>query len=263
MSTGTDPFSGTNTRNLLQHVFVPKIVSGAGSYEVKLDMVNVDTLYVTGDIVGPTGSYWNPSGGGGGSTGPTGPTGPQGVPGIDADTGSTGPTGDTGSTGDTGYTGDTGPTGDTGYTGDTGPTGEKGDTGPTGEKGDTGPTGPTGEKGDTGPGGSGVASLVGTLPFNLVPGDAIACNFTSYGSGIYSVFIQTTPVSARSFSTTVYYNSVGPIYYGGSNGIDLSLSNQYLIFYQDPSLTNQFILRNLSITDTIAGNIYIYRIANI
>lgn len=64
MSTGTDPFSGTNTRNLLKHVFAPKIVDGSGGgYDVKIDMLNVDNIYVTGDVVGPTGSYWTNVGG--------------------------------------------------------------------------------------------------------------------------------------------------------------------------------------------------------
>ena len=126
---GSDPFSNTNTRNLLQHVFSPKIVGVTGSgYAVKLDVINVDNLYVSGDVYGPTGSYWNHSGGCGGS-GLTGETG---------STGATGYTGETGSTGATGYTGETGPTGPTGYTGETGPTG------PTGYTGETGATGYTG-----------------------------------------------------------------------------------------------------------------------
>ena len=54
MATGTDPFSGSNTRNLLKHVFAPKIVSGTSGYDVKLDMVNVDNLYATGNIYGAT-----------------------------------------------------------------------------------------------------------------------------------------------------------------------------------------------------------------
>lgn len=75
---GSDPFSNTNTRNLLQHVFSPKIVGvTGGGYGVKLDVINVDNLYVSGDVYGPTGSYW--SNGGGGATGPTGNTGPTGL----------------------------------------------------------------------------------------------------------------------------------------------------------------------------------------
>lgn len=70
MATGTDPFSGTNTRNLLKHVFVPKIVDGvSGGYDVKLDMTNIDNIYITGSVIGPTG----------GSGGPTGATGPTGL----------------------------------------------------------------------------------------------------------------------------------------------------------------------------------------
>lgn len=93
MATGNvDPFSGTTTRNLLQHVFSPKIVGVTGGFGVKLDVINVDNLYVTGDVYGPTGSFWS-NGGGGGSTGPTG---------ADGVTGPTGPTGANGVTGPTG-----------------------------------------------------------------------------------------------------------------------------------------------------------------
>lgn len=84
---GSDPFSGTNTRNLLQHVFSPKIVNGmTGGYDVKLDLLNLDNIKITGDIIGPSGSFWNRSGGGG-STGPTGSIGFTGY------TGTTGPIG--------------------------------------------------------------------------------------------------------------------------------------------------------------------------
>jgi hypothetical protein len=96
---GNDPFSGSNTRNLLQHVLSPKIVTdGGGGYTVKLDLINVDNVYATGNIYG--------SGGLVGSTGPTGQAGAAG-----------GPTGHTGYTGYTGYTGFTGYTGYTGYAG--------------------------------------------------------------------------------------------------------------------------------------------------
>ncbi len=47
MASGSDPFSGTNTRNILQHLIVPKIVSdGSGGYEVKTDVINVNDIYV-------------------------------------------------------------------------------------------------------------------------------------------------------------------------------------------------------------------------
>lgn len=43
---GSDPFSGTNTRNILQHIFSPKIVSDGGSgYEIKTDIINIDHIY--------------------------------------------------------------------------------------------------------------------------------------------------------------------------------------------------------------------------
>jgi hypothetical protein len=49
----SDPFSGTNTRNLLQHIFSPKIVQNVnGEYDVKVDLVNVDNIAVTGHVSG-------------------------------------------------------------------------------------------------------------------------------------------------------------------------------------------------------------------
>lgn len=42
----SDPLAGTNTRNLLQHIVSPKIVTnGAGGYNVKTDLINVDGIY--------------------------------------------------------------------------------------------------------------------------------------------------------------------------------------------------------------------------
>ena len=139
---GNDPFSGSNVRNILEHVLSPKIVSdGINGYTVALDLINVDNIYATGNIYGSGGSI------GGGVTGPTGPSG-----------GPIGPTGDTGVTGPTGNTGSTGPTG----TGITGATGVPGATGPTGTgsglTGSTGDTGETGATGATGPTGQGVPS---------------------------------------------------------------------------------------------------------
>jgi len=101
-SPGNDPFSGSNTRNLLQHVFSPKIVNGVtgpsiGGYDVRLDLINVDNIYTTGTIYGPSGPI-----SGGGAAGPTGATGP-------GYTGSTGPTGPNGiGVGITGITGTVG-----------------------------------------------------------------------------------------------------------------------------------------------------------
>ena len=111
----SDPFYNTDKRDILEHVFSPKIVQGgAGTYNVKLDLINVDNINLTG------GYFLNgaPIGAGGvsGSTGPTGHTGP----------------GVTGPTGPTGYTGPTGP----GITGPTGaPSTVAGSTGPTGSSG--------------------------------------------------------------------------------------------------------------------------------
>jgi hypothetical protein len=49
MSTGpgNDPFSGSNTRNILNHIISPKIVSdGSGGYTVQTDLINIDHIYV-------------------------------------------------------------------------------------------------------------------------------------------------------------------------------------------------------------------------
>lgn len=55
---GNDPFSGTTTRDLLQHVISPKIVSdGSSGYAVKTDLINVDGIYAKGIIrAGTSGS---------------------------------------------------------------------------------------------------------------------------------------------------------------------------------------------------------------
>jgi hypothetical protein len=55
---GNDPFSGTTTRDLLQHVISPKIVSdGSTGYAVKADLINVDGIYAKGIIrAGTSGS---------------------------------------------------------------------------------------------------------------------------------------------------------------------------------------------------------------
>lgn len=43
---GNDPFSGTNTRDLLQHVISPKVVGdGSSGYTVKTDLINIDHIY--------------------------------------------------------------------------------------------------------------------------------------------------------------------------------------------------------------------------
>lgn len=48
MSTGpgNDPFSGSNTQNILVHIVSPKIVNdGSGGYTVKTDLINIDHIY--------------------------------------------------------------------------------------------------------------------------------------------------------------------------------------------------------------------------
>jgi hypothetical protein len=57
---GTDPFSNTNppVRNLLQHVFVPRLVSDTlGGYDTKLSMFNVDNIVPPNPLVVATGSW--------------------------------------------------------------------------------------------------------------------------------------------------------------------------------------------------------------
>ena len=45
---GNDPFLGTNTQNILQHLISPKVVSDGGSgYTVKTDLINIDHIYST------------------------------------------------------------------------------------------------------------------------------------------------------------------------------------------------------------------------
>lgn len=57
---GNDPFSGTNTRNILQHIISPKVVSdGSSGYAVKTDLINVDNVYLTGNVIGPSGPLGN------------------------------------------------------------------------------------------------------------------------------------------------------------------------------------------------------------
>ena len=86
MSTnGNDPFLGTNTRNLLQHIVSPKIVNdGVNGYNVMIDLVNIGDIYARGIV------YASGGGGGGGGIGAPGDTGASGSTGS---TGSTGPTG--------------------------------------------------------------------------------------------------------------------------------------------------------------------------
>lgn len=70
---GNDPFSGTNTKNILQHIISPKIVDdGSGGYAVKTDLINVDGIFAKGIIRAGTGgagdlqtssavTFYNPS----------------------------------------------------------------------------------------------------------------------------------------------------------------------------------------------------------
>jgi len=54
-SAGNDPFSSTNTRNILQHIISPKIVNdGSGGYNVKTDLINIDNAYVTNQLSSQT-----------------------------------------------------------------------------------------------------------------------------------------------------------------------------------------------------------------
>jgi len=54
----SDPYAGTTTRNVLQHIISPKIVGPTGgTYSVKTDLVNVDNVYASGLIrAGTSGS---------------------------------------------------------------------------------------------------------------------------------------------------------------------------------------------------------------
>lgn len=47
----SDPYVGTTTRNLLQHIISPKIVGATGgTYSVSTDIINVDNVFTTGMI---------------------------------------------------------------------------------------------------------------------------------------------------------------------------------------------------------------------
>lgn len=49
----SDPLAGTNTRNLLQHIISPKIVTNtSGGYDVKTDLINIDAISATTLTVG-------------------------------------------------------------------------------------------------------------------------------------------------------------------------------------------------------------------
>lgn len=48
---GNDPFSNSSVQNVLQHTISPKIVTdGSSGYTVKTDLINVDNIYVTGNV---------------------------------------------------------------------------------------------------------------------------------------------------------------------------------------------------------------------
>jgi len=45
---GSDPFSGTNTRNVLQQLLSPKLLANnTGGYDAKVDLTNIDNVYLT------------------------------------------------------------------------------------------------------------------------------------------------------------------------------------------------------------------------
>lgn len=51
VSPGNDPFSGSNTKNILQHIISPKIVdTGSGAHAVKTDLINMDGIYAQGIV---------------------------------------------------------------------------------------------------------------------------------------------------------------------------------------------------------------------
>ena len=188
-SPGNDPFSGSNTRNLLQHVFSPKIVQGVtgasiGGYDVRLDLINVDNIYTTGTIYGPNGAIT----GGGGASGTTGPTG------------RTGPTGATGP----GLTGATGP----GYTGSTGPTGPNGL--------GVGITGITGTVGVLTAGGA-VGYILFPLSSSLIPGKAY----------LVSAVLNISP-TVDSVNTTDSINVFVYAYGPGGTTISTAVTSQFI-----------------------------------
>lgn len=271
---GNDPFLGSNTRNLLQHVLSPKIVSdGINGYVVKLDLINVDNIYASGSIFGSGGTI-----GGGGTTGPTGPAGgPRGA------TGSIGPTGVTGYQGLTGPTGQ-GITGNTGPIGPTGVTGFRGATGP-GLTGSTGPTGTTGAKGDTGVGvptggssgqvltknsatnydtiwatpsaGGGSSSFVATLKFGI---GVYGFNATSGNVGISGLATLGTFVNGTSDDTIFTINLADKYNITKAGGVlPIILYSAY--YYDSPSNTYINQQRQMG-APTTAGNSVLITVLN-
>jgi hypothetical protein len=112
-----------------QRVRVASSASPSNFMEGVIATFVTNTLTVTVDIIGGSGTIaaWNVAAAG--EQGQTGPTGPTGVGGAVGATGPTGPTGVTGPAGATGVTGVTGPVGATGPAGATGATGATGPTG--------------------------------------------------------------------------------------------------------------------------------------
>lgn len=48
---GNDPFSGSNVRNIINHVISPKIVNdGSGGFTVKTDLINIDSAYLSNQL---------------------------------------------------------------------------------------------------------------------------------------------------------------------------------------------------------------------
>jgi hypothetical protein len=271
---GNDPFLGSNTRNLLQHVLSPKIVSdGSNGYVVKLDMINIDNIYASGNIYGAGGSI---GGGGNGSTGPTGPAGgPRGDTGA---TGVTGPKGVTGPTGQgiTGSTGPIGPTGVTGYLGATGPglTGSTGTTGPTGPKGDNGVGVPTGGSSGqvltknsatnydtiwaTPSSGGGSSSFVAILKFGV--GSAYGFNATTGNVGISGLTTLGTFVYGTSDDSIFTINLADKYNITKSGGV-LPIIVYTSYYYDSPSNTYYNQQRQMG-APTTASNCAVIAVKN-
>jgi len=51
-----NPFSA----NILKRIISPKLITNtSGGYDAKVDLTNINTINITGDIIGPVGSYLN------------------------------------------------------------------------------------------------------------------------------------------------------------------------------------------------------------
>lgn len=199
------------------YIRVASAVSPANYMNGYITAFSSNSLTITSDDYGGSGTYssWNFSiVGGTGASGPTGSTGSTGNTGPTGPTGSTGAGGPTGPTGaDSSVAGPTGPTGSTGSAGPTGSTGGSGPTGPTGSTGGSGPTGPTGADssvaGPTGPTGpTGSTGAASTVPGPTGPTGSTGSAGPTGPTGAASTVAGPTGPTGPTGTTGIGYNAL-------------------------------------------------------